>query len=68
MSDTLHVARIAAAFAFILVLAVLAICFVRTKRQAEREEIELALEADFERLERQLGPAAGDPLLPGKGS
>ena len=57
----LHVARLAAAVCFALLLVALGVGLLRARRQAERDEVDAALEADFLRIERELAGAAPEP-------
>lgn len=58
----MHVARWIAAVVFVGLLLTLGLGLLRVKRQVLHDEAEAALEADFARLERELGP--GDPSGP----
>ncbi|MGC4093778.1 MAG: hypothetical protein QM756_38925 [Polyangiaceae bacterium] len=51
----------AAAITFGLLLVALGVGFTRARKQLERAEVDLALEADFERLERSV---EAHPSLP----
>lgn len=50
-----HVARSVAGATFVLLLVGLGIGLWRTRKQLERDEVDAALENDFQRLERELG-------------
>jgi hypothetical protein len=66
-SGQLHTARFVAAIAFAALLVALSLGVLQARKQAQRDEADAALEADFVRLERELavherahGSSAGD--------
>jgi hypothetical protein len=60
----LHVARLAAAVCFALLLVALGVGLLRARRQAERDAVDAALEVDFLRIERELAQTLEDPTRP----
>lgn len=53
-ASRLQVARWAAGVCFALLLVALGVGLLRARRQAERDAVDAALEADFLRIEREL--------------
>jgi uncharacterized membrane protein len=53
-ASRLQIARWAALVCFGLLLVALGVGLLRARRQAERDEVDAALEADFLRIEREL--------------
>ena len=53
-ASRVQAARLAAFVCFALLLALLAVGLLRARRQAERDEVDAALEVDFLRIEREL--------------
>ena len=60
-----HTAQWAAGIAFALLLFALGVGLLRARKQAQRDEVDRLLEADFRRLERAFDEP---PSLPGGGS
>jgi hypothetical protein len=64
-ASRLQVARVAAAVCFALLLVALAVGLLRARRQAERDEVDATLEADFLRIERELTLELEGSVKPG---
>jgi hypothetical protein len=50
----LDVAKVAAAIVFVTLLGGLGVGLYRVRQKLERDEVDAALEADFQRIEREL--------------